>query len=433
MNLPEPKRLPDGRWTARYSAPPGADGKRRQPRVYGRTKKECTEALVAAVGQVHAGRPVDDPPDQVRRAPRAAVAAVGVRRATSSRPRWSLTGRPSRCTWPRACGHLRVVDLRDTHFRDLAAAMRLINRPEADDGPVGPPAPPPRRQGDEGRAADQHPAADRQPYPPGARGRVVVAGRPGAAHARGQPGRRGEGRQGAEGQAAAVDRARIERWQETGQIPGRVMVWSPRAVRRVPRRHRGRAAVLAVPRRRVLRPAALRAAPACAGPTSTSPPGASTSGRPRSTTSSTPPSRRTPSASSSSTRTRPTCCGRGARSQLAERIAWAGAWTDSGRVFTREDGTALRPAHVSERFDTLVSRLGLPPVTLHGLRHGSATMALAAGVPIKAISEMLGHATIAFHRRRLHRGRRGARRGRRGGHRGVYPAACQDCAKRRRK
>jgi integrase len=33
---------------------------------------------------------------------------------------------------------------------------------------------------------------------------------------------------------------------------------------------------------------------------------------------------------------------------------------------------------------------------LYGLRHGSATMALAAGVPIKAISEMLGHGTSAF-------------------------------------
>jgi integrase len=29
--------------------------------------------------------------------------------------------------------------------------------------------------------------------------------------------------------------------------------------------------------------------------------------------------------------------------QLAERLAWGSAWTDSGRVFTREDGTALRP------------------------------------------------------------------------------------------
>ena len=63
------------------------------------------------------------------------------------------------------------------------------------------------------------------------------------------------------------------------------------------------------------------------------------------------------------------------KAQLAERMAWAGVWTDSGRVWTREDGTALRPGGISQRFDTLVSRLGLPPVTLHGLRHGSATMA----------------------------------------------------------
>jgi integrase len=46
-----------------------------------------------------------------------------------------------------------------------------------------------------------------------------------------------------------------------------------------------------------------------------------------------------------------------------------------------EDGTPLRPAWVSQRFDTLTARAELPPITLHGLRHGSATMALAAGVP----------------------------------------------------
>jgi hypothetical protein len=46
------------------------------------------------------------------------------------------------------------------------------------------------------------------------------------------------------------------------------------------------------------------------------------------------------------------------KTQLAERLAWAGAWTDSGRVFTREDGTPLRPGGVSEHFATVVSRLG---------------------------------------------------------------------------
>jgi integrase len=82
--------------------------------------------------------------------------------------------------------------------------------------------------------------------------------------------------------------------------------------------------------------------------------------------------------------------------QLAERIAWGPAWTDSGRVFTREDGTPVRPGWVSERFGTLAAKAGLPPVTFHGLRHGAATMLLAAGQPIKVISEILGHATSSF-------------------------------------
>ena len=76
-------------------------------------------------------------------------------------------------------------------------------------------------------------------------------------------------------------------------------------------------------------------------------------------------------------------------------MAWAGAWTDSGREFTREDETPLRPG-VSEHFATVVARLGLPPVRLHDLRHGAATMLLAAGQPPKVISETLGHSTTAF-------------------------------------
>jgi integrase len=84
------------------------------------------------------------------------------------------------------------------------------------------------------------------------------------------------------------------------------------------------------------------------------------------------------------------------KAQLAERMAWGAAWTDSGHVFTREDGAPLRPGWVSTRFDTLAARAGLPPITLHGLRHGAATMLLAAGQPPKVISEVLGHSTVSF-------------------------------------
>jgi integrase len=82
--------------------------------------------------------------------------------------------------------------------------------------------------------------------------------------------------------------------------------------------------------------------------------------------------------------------------QLFERLEWDAAWQDSGRVFTREDGAPLRRGWASEHFKALVRKAGLPPVRFHDLRHGTGTMLLAAGQPIKVISEILGHATSAF-------------------------------------
>jgi integrase len=84
------------------------------------------------------------------------------------------------------------------------------------------------------------------------------------------------------------------------------------------------------------------------------------------------------------------------KAQLAERLAWGPAWVDSGRVFTREDGTPLRLGWISTRFVTLATRAELPPIRFHDLRHGTASMLLAAGQPPKVISELLGHATVAF-------------------------------------
>ena len=80
-------------------------------------------------------------------------------------------------------------------------------------------------------------------------------------------------------------------------------------------------------------------------------------------------------------------------SQNAARRLWAEAWVESGRVFTKEDGTPLNPDSVSQRFDRLVEHHDLPPVRLHDLRHGAATVALAAGADIKVVSYELGHSS----------------------------------------
>jgi integrase len=82
--------------------------------------------------------------------------------------------------------------------------------------------------------------------------------------------------------------------------------------------------------------------------------------------------------------------------QTAERLAWGPAWTDSGLVFTREDGRPLHPREVTRAFTRHVLAAELPMIRLHDLRHTHATLALAAGVHPKVVQERLGHANIAI-------------------------------------
>jgi integrase len=84
------------------------------------------------------------------------------------------------------------------------------------------------------------------------------------------------------------------------------------------------------------------------------------------------------------------------KAQLGERLAWGSAWQDTGYVFTSENGEPYTPAHVSERFSRLAFREGLPPIRLHDLRHGAATLALAAGKQMKEVSVMLRHSSEAI-------------------------------------
>ena len=84
------------------------------------------------------------------------------------------------------------------------------------------------------------------------------------------------------------------------------------------------------------------------------------------------------------------------RRQTKTRMALGATWGDTGRTFTQPDGTWIHPAWLSEHFDRLVARSGLPPIRLHDLRHGAATLALAAGVDMKVVQEMLGHSSITL-------------------------------------
>jgi integrase len=79
--------------------------------------------------------------------------------------------------------------------------------------------------------------------------------------------------------------------------------------------------------------------------------------------------------------------------QGEERLAVGIGYREFGLVFARVDGSPLNPATVSRRFDRLVPEAKLPPITLHGVRHFWATLALLEGIPSKIVAEILGHSS----------------------------------------
>ncbi|MFJ3636203.1 tyrosine-type recombinase/integrase [Streptomyces sp. NPDC090112] len=79
------------------------------------------------------------------------------------------------------------------------------------------------------------------------------------------------------------------------------------------------------------------------------------------------------------------------KQQEADRAEWGSAWVNTGLVFTQEDGSWLHPGKVTDLFERLVAASGLPPIRLHDLRHGAATLMLAADIDIKIVSDTLGH------------------------------------------
>jgi integrase len=84
------------------------------------------------------------------------------------------------------------------------------------------------------------------------------------------------------------------------------------------------------------------------------------------------------------------------RQQLA-REARGDKWQEGPWVFTTGNGTWLSPAHVYMRFKKLAKQSSLPDdMRIHDLRHTMATYWLANGVPIKVVSERLGHANIGI-------------------------------------
>lgn len=441
------KQCPDldkrrhGAWYARYEAPRTAGGKRRQPRIGPfETEKECKAELAKVLGQAgKTGKAYDRKITlgeylEKRHAWRTSEAETGegLKRSTLATDREIIDLYLSP-----GLGHLKMVDqLGQDQIRELYAAIRLINRPQEDG-----------RRSEmlrrllEARASLHGRRYSNRPISESRIKRIhitlnaalndavklsrILGENPaeGVFRSKGGAGRKGKAK------PLLWTDERVTHWEKTEKIPARVMVWTAKQCgafldfaetdRLYPLWHLG--AYWGMRRGEMV---------------GLDWPDVSLERRRLHVLQAQPDDELDDVKSEDSARivvfdeVTADVLKTWRKQQLEERVAWGEAWTDSGRVFTREDGQALRPESVSQHFARLIRRYGsirrhhadgwtreqivkrsrvsehevevalagpaLPPVRLHDLRHGSATMLLAAGVDMKVVSEILGHSSAAF-------------------------------------
>ncbi len=83
------------------------------------------------------------------------------------------------------------------------------------------------------------------------------------------------------------------------------------------------------------------------------------------------------------------------KAQIEERML-ANLRPAADLVLAHPDGSVINPDYLSQVFDRHVARSALPRIRLHDLRHSHASVLLKEGVPLKVVSERLGHANPAF-------------------------------------
>jgi integrase len=84
------------------------------------------------------------------------------------------------------------------------------------------------------------------------------------------------------------------------------------------------------------------------------------------------------------------------RRQQDEHAEWGADYEDQALVACLENGSFIHPHSLSQPFERIVKQASIRRIRLHDLRHTHATLALKAGVPVKVVSERLGHEAPAF-------------------------------------
>jgi integrase len=79
-----------------------------------------------------------------------------------------------------------------------------------------------------------------------------------------------------------------------------------------------------------------------------------------------------------------------------EKLLEGSPLKDSDLVFSKSDGSPIRPDTISRAWSDLAKRCGISASRLHDARHSHASIMLKMGVHPRIVQERLGHSTIAI-------------------------------------
>lgn len=79
-----------------------------------------------------------------------------------------------------------------------------------------------------------------------------------------------------------------------------------------------------------------------------------------------------------------------------DRLRAGNHWVDSGFVFVTEFGEPCDPRNALRALSSAAKAAGLSGVGLHTLRHSTASVMLMNRVPLKVVSDVLGHSGISI-------------------------------------
>ena len=82
--------------------------------------------------------------------------------------------------------------------------------------------------------------------------------------------------------------------------------------------------------------------------------------------------------------------------QAKARLAGGEAWRDEDYVFSTRTGTGLSSSYVRDVFRRVRARTDVRDLPPHSLRHATASILLAAGVPVAVAAKMMGHSVAMF-------------------------------------